>query len=418
MFPNTYKANFSPFLRLTMLTLVIGSLLLVPLGLGAEESQTGSSNTASSSQSQNQSQQNQQSQQNPQKKADQQAPAAAGGPEGDIGPIAVPKKKPEEEKPVEKQPKIKNPEEIGNYSLRVDVPLVNVDVSVVTKDGQFIPGLKRDNFKIYEDGVPQKVADFSQSEKPITAVLLVEFAATNYYFVYDMLNAAYTFTQQLKPEDYVAVISYDMKPQIIADFTQDKRQVYAALNSLRIPGFSETNLFDALYDTIDRLEGVEGHKYIILVSSGYDSFSKLTYDKALKKVQGSHDITIYAVGTGQAIREYYDSHNYMSALTRLDYLQADNQMNTFARMTGGHAWFPRFEGELPEIFHDINTSIRNQYTLAYHPTNPKQDGTWRKLKVEVVDETGAPLKVQDQHKKPVKYQVIARDGYKAKQEVE
>lgn len=414
MFPNTYKANFSSLLRLTILTVVISGLLLVPaVGFGAQDSQTGS-NSTSSSQSQSQAQQ---TQQNQQKKPDQ-PPPAAGGPQGDIGPIAVPKKKPEEEKPVEKQPKIKNPEEIGNYSLRVDVPLVNVDVSVVTKDGQFIPGLKRDNFKVYEDGVPQKVADFSQSEKPITAVLLVEFAATNYYFVYDMLNAAYTFTQQLKPEDYVAVISYDMKPQIIADFTQDKRQVYAALNSLRIPGFSETNLFDALYDTIDRLEGVEGHKYIILVSSGYDSFSKLTYDKALKKVQGSHDITIYAVGTGQAIREYYDSHNYMSALTRLDYLQADNQMNTFARMTGGHAWFPRFEGELPEIFHDINASIRNQYTLAYHPTNPKQDGTWRKLKVEVVDETGAPLRVQDQHKKPVKYQVIARDGYKAKQEVE
>lgn len=417
MFPNTCKANFSWFLRLTMLTLVTGGFLLVPsVSLTAQSSQSGSSSgSTSSGQFQSQSQQNQQNQQ---KKPDQQAPAEAGGPQGDIGPIAVPKKKPEEEKPVEKQPKIKNPEEIGNYSLRVDVPLVNLDVSVVTKDGQFIPGLKRDNFRIYEDGVPQKVSDFSQSEKPITAVLLVEFAATNYYFVYDMLNAAYTFSQQLKPEDYVAVISYDMKPEIVADFTQDKRQVYAALNSLRIPGFSETNLFDALYDTIDRLEGVEGHKYIVLVSSGYDSFSKLTYDKALKKVQGSHDITIYAVGTGQAIREYYDSHGYMSALTRLDYLQADNQMNTFARMTGGHAWFPRFEGELPEIFHDINASIRNQYTLAYHPTNPKQDGTWRKLKVEVVDETGAPLKVQDQHKKPVKYQVIARDGYKAKQEVE
>ncbi len=93
-------------------------------------------------------------------------------------------------------------------------------------------------------------------------------------------------------------------------------------------------------------------------------------------------------------------------------------MNTFARMTGGHAWFPRFEGELPEIFNDINASIRNQYTLSYHPSNSKQDGSWRKLKVEVVDETGQPLRVQDQHKKAVKYQIIARDGYKAKQEVE
>src|SRR5690348_15382593 len=231
MFPNTCKVNFTRFLRLTMLTLVTWLVLVPAIGLASQTGQTGTSSSSKQGQSQ-------QTQQNQQQKPDQQAPAEAGGPQGDIGPIAVPKKKPEEEKPVEKQPKIKNPEEIGNYSLRVDVPLVNVDVSVVTKDGQFIPGLKRDNFRIYEDGIPQKVADFSQSEKPITAVLLVEFAATNYYFVYDMLNAAYTFTQQLKPEDYVAVISYDMKPEIVADFTQDKRQVYPALNSLRIPGFS------------------------------------------------------------------------------------------------------------------------------------------------------------------------------------
>ena len=163
---------------------------------------------------------------------------------------------------------------------------------------------------------------------------------------------------------------------------------------------------------------MEGHKYIILISTGRDTFSKLTYDKVLKKVQGSHDITIYAVGTGQALLQYLDAHGALGPLTQLDYLQAQNQLNYFARLTGGNAWFPRFEGELPEIFHDINASIRNQYTLAYRPTNSKQDGTWRKLKVEVVDENGAPLRVMDQHHKAVKYQIIAREGYKAKQEVE
>ena len=71
-------------------------------------------------------------------------------------------------------------------------------------------------------------------------------------------------------------------------------------------------------------------------------------------------------------------------LITTDWLQADNQMNTFAHMTGGRAYFPRFDGELPEIFHDIGTDIRNQYTIAYHPTNPKLDGSYRKLKVELV----------------------------------
>jgi hypothetical protein len=105
-------------------------------------------------------------------------------------------------------------------------------------------------------------------------------------------------------------------------------------------------------------------------------------------------------------------------INRLDFLQAENQMTTFARMTGGRAYFPRFEGEFPEIFNDIANSIRNEYALAYHPTNPKLDGTYRKLKVELVDETGKPLKVHDQHGKEVKYTIVAREGYTAKHQVD
>src|SRR3954454_2578335 len=117
-----------------------------------------------------------------QKQQQQQQNPSAGGPQGDIGPMAVPKKK-TEEKPPEKPEKVKNPAGLEDYSLRVNVPLVTVDVSVLTKDGQFIPGLKQGNFRVVEDGVPQKVANFAVTEAPITAVLLVEFANTNYAFI-------------------------------------------------------------------------------------------------------------------------------------------------------------------------------------------------------------------------------------------
>ena len=367
-------------------------------------------------QNSSQTQQNQQGQNSQQ----QQTPAEAGGPQGDIGPIAVPKKTPADEKPVERAPKVKNPEEIGTFSLKVDVPLVNLPISVLTGNGQFIPGLKQDNFKILEDGVPQKIDTFAQQgDKPITAVLLIEFAANSYAFMYDALNAAYSFTGQMKKEDWIAVESYDMKTHMLQDFTQDKNQVMGALGQLRIPGFSETNLFDALYDTIDRLEGVEGQKYILLICNGVDTFSKLTYDKVLKKVQGAKNITIFCIGTGQAFRLYLEARGALGPIRNLDFLQADNQLNTFAKMTGGRAYFPRFTAEFPEDFADIAADIRNQYVLSYRPTNTKQDGSWRKLKVELVDpQNGQPLIVEDQHKKKVKYQVLARDGYKAKNEVD
>ncbi|HUK88662.1 MAG TPA: VWA domain-containing protein [Terriglobales bacterium] len=344
----------------------------------------------------------------------QQQSPEAGGPAGDVGPIAVPKKK---EEPPPPKPAPKKVEGMPDYTVRVDVPVVNVDVTVTTKDGHFIPGLGKGNFRIYEDGVPQTVTSFQQSEAPITAVLLVEFAANNYNFVYDMLNSSYIFASQLKPKDWVAVVSYDMKPSILVDFTQDKSAIYGALNSMRVPMFSETNMFDALWDTLDRMDRIEGHKYIILVSTGVDTFSKKNLDQVLKKIQATRDVTIYTISTGVLLRLIVEPQ--MSGETNLTFLQADNQMQTFARMTGGMSFQPRFEAELPEIFRSINGIIRNQYTLSYQSTNPKQDGSYRKIKVELVDGVnGGPIQIRDQKGKAVKYNVIARDGYRAKQAVE
>ena len=348
------------------------------------------------------------------------APAEAGGPTGDTGPMALPKKKEEAPPPKQQQgpPKI---EGMPSYSLSVNVPVVQVPVLVTTKDGQFIPGLKQGNFKVFEDGVVQKVSKFEVSEAPITAVMLVEFANTNYSFMEDALRASYYFADSLKKDDWIAVISFDMRDYILTDFTQDKRAVYQALNTLRIPGFSETNLYDALYDTIDRIEPIEGRKYILLISSGRDTFSRLTFDKVLKKVKESKDITIFTVSTGEIWRMWVDAHygnNSDVRMAMMDYLQADNQMATFARLTGGRWYKPRFEGELAEIFRDIASNIRNQYVLSYHPTNPKLDGTYRKLKVEIVAPDGGPLKVKDQKGKDLKYNIIAREGYTAKHEVE
>jgi VWFA-related protein len=346
----------------------------------------------------------------------QETPPEAGGPQNDVGPYVIPKKKEEPPPPAPEKPK--KIEGMPDYSIKVDVPLVNLDVLVTTKDGQAIPGLKKDNFKILEDGVEQKISTFNQSEAPITAVLLIEFASTNYNYMYDALNASYTFASGLKKQDWVAVVSYDMKPQILVDFTQDKSAIMGALNTLRIPGFSERNLFDALFDTLDRVDRIEGKKYIILVSTGRDTFSRLNLDQILKKVKSTKDTTIYAVSVGRALREWLEAHGYAGGLQTTDWLQADNQLNTFAHLTGGRAYFPRFEGELPEIFRDVAADIRNQYTISYRPTNTKLDGTYRKLKVELQAPEGGPLKIRDQKGKDVKVVIYARDGYTAKHQVE
>jgi VWFA-related protein len=365
--------------------------------------------------------------QNPQQQQNQQnTTPSSGGPTGDLGPIAVPKKKDEAPKKEEPPEKPKKVEGMPEYTLHVNAPLVTLDVGVLNaKNGSSIPGLRKEYFRVFEDGVPQNISSFNPTEAPITAVMLVEFAKNFYGFEYDALYASSVFAQTLKKEDYIALISYDIRPHILADFTQDKREIYEGLRSLQWPMSGETDLFDALYDTLDRLDGVEGRKYIILISSGVDTFSKHTLDQTLKKVQAAKDTAIYTISTGAALREWAETHGAMGYLCnftdlncRMTYAQADNQLKSFSKMTGGKFYQPMFEGSFRDAFVDLAQTVRNQYSLAYHPTNPTQDGSYRKIKVELVGADGKPLKMRDEKGKEVKYQVVAREGYRAKHEVE
>jgi VWFA-related protein len=401
--------------RLFFMVLALASLAGAPCVRAAQQGQD---------QGQNQGQSNDQTQSSPDTtKPKQDAPADAGGPTGDIGPYAIPKKT-TEAPPPPPPPTPRSTEGMPDYSIRVNAPLVNVDVMVTTKTGQFVPGLKQENFRIFEDGAPQTINTFAVSKAPITAVLLVEYGATNYGFMIQALQASYAFASTLQKDDWVAVAYYDMQPHILVDFTQDKHAIYGALNQLRIPGFSETNEFDALYDTLDRLDRIEGKKYIILVSTGVDTFSKLTLDKITKKIKDTKDVTIFPISVGWIIRELYEAqgraapHGMGIPVSNMDYLQADNEMRTFAAMTGGRAYFPRFQAEYGEDFQDIGNDIRHQYSITYRPTNDKLDGTYRKLKVQVVAPDGGPLKIKDQKGKDQKIDVVARDGYTARHSVD
>jgi VWFA-related protein len=337
----------------------------------------------------------------------------SGGPTVDNGPIVIPKKKESNEPPAPaapEQPRIKNPGG-ETYSLRVDVPIVNLDVSVILdKNHQFVPGLKGPNFLVLEDGVEQKVDTVRIAQTPITAVMLLEFAANSWYVINDMQNAAVSFFRSLRPDDYIAVMTYDLQTHILSDFTNNQQIVAQSLQSLTIPTFSDTDMFDALYETLDRTSRIEGRKYIILIGTGRDTFSKLTLDKMLAKIKATPNVTIFTIGTGALLNQLGGG----GGMRELNYLQAQNQLKTFAAMTGGLSFSPIFQGELPDDFAQINNSIRNQYILTYRPSNPKNDGSYRKIKVVLVDNEGHPLQMQDEKGKALKYSVIARDGYNAK----
>lgn len=352
----------------------------------------------------------------PEAQSQSQAPAA-GGPTGGQGPIIIPKAPaPAAPQPPPPPPaKTENPE----YSFHVNVPEVQIPVVVRTKDGDFISKLSQADFRVFENGVPQKIDKVAYNrDAPMTVVMLVEFRNQYWPFIYQILEASYDFTQTLQPRDWVALMTYDLNDRVVVDFTHDKRAIYAGLQSLQFPGFSEANLFDSLADTIDRLNGIKGHKMIVLISDGLNTFSHMTFDQIRKKVAATQDITIYSVSIGWAIRNWLETQGGMSGMGELTFLQGDNELRYFATATGGQFYQPRFEGAFGDVFNDIANRVRNQYIISYRSTDPKLDGTFRKVKVEVVAPDGGPLKVVNQKGKPVKWDVVAKNGYYAPHEVE
>lgn len=301
----------------------------------------------------------------------------------------------------------------GEFTISVEVPVVTVDVVATTQHGEVIPGLKKENFRILEDGVPQTISNFAPSDAPITIVMVVEFSRIYYgWFSSIATDWAYGFLRHLQQKDWVALETFDLKPKIEVDFTQNKEEVKDAIAHLYFPSFSESNVFDALLDTVERLKEVKGKKSVLLLATGVDTFSKHTLDQTIKQLRQT-DVTIFCVGVGRQIVDYWDTRGLISGATRLTYYQGENQLRTFAKMTGGRAWFPQFDGELPGIFQEVAESLRNQYSLAYIPANRARDGKFRKIKVELVGPDGSPLVVVDQHQKKLKYVVYAREGYTA-----
>jgi VWFA-related protein len=296
----------------------------------------------------------------------------------------------------------------GGFAITVSVPVVNVDVVITDNNGNYLGGLKKENFRILEDGAPQTIANFESGTGPFTMVLLAEYSKMGYgYFLYNARNWAAAFLRNIQPQDWIALASFDTRPHIEVDFTHNPGEIQRGLAEMNLPFFSESNVFDAVVDTLDRMREIKGRKAVLLLASGIDTFSRITLNDVLKRLRDENDITIFCVGVAEP---YFNQSISGGDLT---YLQAQNQLRTFASMTGGRAWFPRFDADVPGIMADVASSLRNQYSLAYTPSNTTADGKYHKIKVELVDRDGKPLVFTDAKGKKIDAHIYARQGYQA-----
>ena len=331
-------------------------------------------------------------------------------------------KKQEEER--KRQEEEKNAEVLPGVE-KIETNVVNVDAVVYNKKtGEIITGLKKENFAIYEEGVKQTISNFATPEAPITVTLVVEYSkwtemfgqAQGGYFepgTYEVIRPVASFlTKFIKPpNDYASVIAFDMRPTPITDFTNDPGRIRQTIDILlkNYPAFRENNLFDAikfsLYGgktdavVLERDKSNEWQEYggmvdvkakrraIILVASGIDTFSKINFGDARKLVQEA-GIPIYIISTGNLFYKKYEQ--YLPAtdgLTgmpgRMTFLQAANQLRTFAKESGGQLFEMTFPSEVGAYVNSINSLLRSQYSLAYDLDNPHTPGKKYKIEVKV-----------------------------------
>jgi VWFA-related protein len=202
-------------------------------------------------------------------------------------------------------------------------------------------------------------------------------------------------------------MDFDLKTRVDVDFTHNPDEVYSELSRMTVPLYSESCVFDAVLETLDRLQDVHGKKAILLIASGRDTFSKVTLDETLKKVRQS-DVSIY----GLCISQFMD--NMTMTVGGINQAQAWNQMRAFSELTGGQAWNPNMMEEVPNIMRTIALDLRNQYSLGYNPPPSSYDGKYHKIKVELVNADGSPFSLADAKGKKQKFVVFARQGYTAK----
>jgi Ca-activated chloride channel family protein len=264
------------------------------------------------------------------------------------------------------------------YTERVRTDAVIVPV-IVTHDGQFVRGLKQQDFEIVEDGVKQSIASMISEDAPLNLVLAIDVSGSMEHALGDVKVAVKELLSKLRSGDGATIIGFNDTTFLATEREKDQQARERALDLLT--SWGGTALYDATVSAIDMVSRDWGRKGIVIFSDGDDRNSITPRETATARVQAS-DAMLYTVGFGGG--------------ANVPALRA--KLEQYARDTGGRAFFPQRTQDLNRVFDEIVTELANQYVLSYSSTNLKQDNSWRSIKVRV---------------KSGKYQVRARDGYLA-----
>jgi len=260
-------------------------------------------------------------------------------------------------------------------TLSVNVDLVNILFTVADKKGKFVTNLKKEDFKVFEDEKNQAITNFSsETDLPLTIALIIDTSGSirdKLRFEQEAATEFFYSTLQ-RGKDKALIISFDSGVDLIQDYTDNPEKLADSVRKIRAGG--GTSLYDAIYLAVtQKLAGQEGRRIVILITDGDDNSSRVSLTETLEAAQ-KNDVTIYSISTNSTA--YFGSKEQE---------RGDKTLRKFSDETGGKPFFPLKIQDLANSFLDIHDELRSQYQIGYRTSNPRMDGSFRRIRVDVSD---------------------------------
>jgi len=285
--------------------------------------------------------------------------------------------------------------------VKVETNLITIPVSVFDRNGLYIPNLRQQDFKIFENGKEQEIAYFGTTDKPFTVILLIDVSPSTAYKIDEIQDAATAFVDQLKPQDNVMVVEFDERINVLAEATNDRQKIYKAIRKADFG--NGTSLYDAVHYSLERqLKKIEGRKAIVLFTDGVDTTSyKAQFETTVAEAEESESLIfpIYyntflssrGIGTGGVMSTPPTLGIPTGILggssgmgSSADYARGRVYLEELASATGGKVFRPESTpGGLTAAFEGIAEELRRQYNVGYYPTESGEPGQRRQIRVRV-----------------------------------
>ncbi len=268
-----------------------------------------------------------------------------------------------------------SPEERKGFTIGVNVDLVVMHTSVYDKNGRFVSGLKKDGFKVFEDGVEQTITSFSQEDVPVSLGILLDLSGSMRNKIEQVNRAALAFIRASNPQDQVFLIGFNEQVELLQDYTSDIDEVADSLDNIVVTG--GTALYDAIYLGVQKAHtGIKPKKAIIVITDGEDRDSYYKLDELVAKVQES-DVQVYCVGFLNPVPEKGLFGRWSKSVPE----KAHDALQRISEETGGKAFFPQKLPDINNIVAEIAHELRNQYSIGYISSNTARDGSYRRVKI-------------------------------------